>query len=242
MRTRTLGSTGLHISEVGFGGIPIIQLQTEAAVTVLRRAVDRGITFFDTAHVYVDSEEKMGRAFAGIRDRLVIASKTIQRKAKEAMADLELSLTRLGTDHLDLYQPHQVSQPEELDALLGPDGAMEALFRARDQGKIRHLGITSHNLAMARKLVATGLFATIQFPYNLVETEAAVDLFPEAKAAGMGHPGHETLCRRHDRRRRPGLALCAPHAGSAGLAGLRHHPAGGSGRGSFREGTRLDRG
>jgi len=186
MRLRELGTTGLRISVVGFGGIPIIRLPFDEAVAVLRHAVDQGITFFDTAHVYMDSEEKMGRAFAGIRDRLVIASKTQQRKAKEAMAELELTLTRLGTDHIDLYQPHQVSKPEELDALLGPDGAMEALFRAREQGKIRHIGITSHSLAMARKLVATGLFATIQFPYNIVETEAAQNLFPEATAAGMG--------------------------------------------------------
>lgn len=186
MQTRELGSTGMRISAIGFGGIPIIRLPFDEAVAVLHHAVERGITFFDTAHVYLDSEEKMGRAFAGMRDTLLIASKTQQRKAKEAMADLEMTLTRLRTDHIDLYQPHQVSKPEELDALLGPDGAMEALSRAKEQGKIRHIGITSHSLDMARKLVATGLFATIQFPYNMVETAAALDLFPEAKAAGMG--------------------------------------------------------
>jgi hypothetical protein len=186
MRTRTLGKTGLTVSAVGFGGIPIIRLTTAEAETVLRHAVDRGITFFDTANRYVDSEAKMGRAFAGIRDKVVIATKTGQRGAKEAMAELELSLMRLGTDHIDLYQPHQVSRPEELDLLLGPGGAMETLVRAREQGKIRHIGITSHNLEMARKLVASGLFATIQFPCNIIETEASLRLFPEAKARGMG--------------------------------------------------------
>lgn len=186
MRARQLGKTGLTVSAVGFGGIPIIRLTAEEAVAVLRHAVDRGITFFDTANRYVDSEEKMGRAFAGIRDKVVIATKTGQRGAREAMEELERSLARLGTDHLDLYQPHQVSRPEELDILLGPGGAMEAFVRAREQGKIRHIGITSHNLEMARKLVASGLFATIQFPYNIVETEAEKALFPEAKAAGMG--------------------------------------------------------
>jgi predicted aldo/keto reductase-like oxidoreductase len=181
-----LGKTGLGVSAVGFGGIPIIRLGMDEAVSVLRHAVARGITFFDTANRYMDSEEKMGRAFAGIRDKLIIATKTGQRKAGPAMEELELSLTRLGTDYIDLYQPHQVSHPEELDALLGPDGAMEALVKARDQGKIRHVGITSHSLEMARQLVATGLFSTIQFPHNLVETEAAQALFPEAKAAGLG--------------------------------------------------------
>ncbi len=186
MRTRELGTTGLIVSAVGFGGIPIIRLTFAEAEKVLRHAVDRGMTFFDTANRYVDSEEKMGRAFAGIRDKVVIATKTGQREAGPAMDELELSLKRLGTDHIDLYQPHQVSKPEELDVLLGPGGAMEALDKAKSQGKIRHIGITSHSLEMARRLVATGLFSTIQFPYNIVETEAAANLFPEAKAAGMG--------------------------------------------------------
>ena len=186
MRIKELGSTGLQVSAVGFGGIPIIRLNADEAITVLRHALDRGITFFDTANRYMDSEEKMGRAFAGRRDKVVIATKTGQRRADAAMEELERSLRRLGTDHIDLYQPHQVSHPEELDILLGPGGAMEALTRAREQGKILHIGITSHSLEMARKLVASRLFATIQFPYNLVETEAAADLFPEAKAAGMG--------------------------------------------------------
>jgi uncharacterized protein len=186
MRIVELGKTGLRVSAVGFGGIPIIRLGLDEAVSVLRYAVDQGITFFDTANRYLDSEEKMGRAFAGIRGKLVIATKTGQRRAAGAMEELERSLTRLGTDYIDLYQPHQVSHPEELDALLGPNGAMEALGKAKAQGKIRHIGITSHSLDMARKLVATGLFSTIQFPHNIVETEAAADLFPEAKAAGLG--------------------------------------------------------
>lgn len=186
MRTWELGTTGIMASAVGFGGIPIIRLGRDEAAALLRHAVDRGITFFDTANRYMDSEEKMGQAFAGMRDKVVIATKTGMRGAKEATSELELSLTRLKTDYIDLYQPHQVSNPDEFDTLLGPGGAMEALVKAREQGKIRHIGVTSHSLEMARKLVATSLFATIQFPYNIVETEAAVDLFPEARARGMG--------------------------------------------------------
>ena len=127
MRTMTLGTTGLRVSAVGFGGIPIIRLGLDEAVSVLRHAVDRGMTFFDTANRYMDSEEKMGRAFAGMRDKVVIATKTGQRGAAGAMEELELSLKRLGTDYIDLYQPHQVSHQEELDALLGPGGAMRVL-------------------------------------------------------------------------------------------------------------------
>ena len=186
MQTRPLGNTGLTTSAVGFGGIPIIRLDQAAAAALLRHAVDRGITFFDTANRYMDSEEKMGRAFAGIREQVLIATKTGMRGAREAMAELELSLTRLNTDYIDLYQPHQVSNPDEFETLMGPGGAMDALLKAREQGKIRHIGITSHSLDMARKLVGTGLFATIQFPCNIVETEAAENLFPEARAKGMG--------------------------------------------------------
>ncbi|WP_428558631.1 MAG: aldo/keto reductase [Solidesulfovibrio sp. DCME] len=186
MRLVPLGSTGIMVSAVGFGGIPIIRLDFDEAQTVLRHAVDRGITFFDTANRYVDSEEKMGRAFAGLRHKVVIATKTGQRTAKAAMEELELSLARLKTDSIDLYQPHQVSKPEEFEALFAPGGVMDALEAARDQGKIRHVGVTSHSLPMARKLVATGRFATVQFPYNIVETEAAEALFPEARAAGLG--------------------------------------------------------
>ena len=186
MRLVPLGKTGIQVSAVGFGGIPIIRLDFEEAAHVLRHAADKDITLFDTANRYADSEEKMGQAFTGMRDKVVIATKTGQRTAKAAMEELELSLTRLKTDYIDLYQPHQVSQPGELDALLAPGGAMEALAKAKAQGKIRSIGITSHSLEMARKLVATGLFATIQFPYNIVETEAAAHLFPEARAAGMG--------------------------------------------------------
>lgn len=186
MRTWELGTTGIIASAVGFGGIPIIRLDRDAAADLLRHALDRGIIFFDTANRYLDSEEKMGQAFAGVRDKVVIATKTGMRGAKEATSELELSLTRLKTDYIDLYQPHQVSTPEDFETLLGPGGAMEALVKAREQGKIRHIGVTSHSLEMARKLVATGLFATIQFPYNIVETEAAADLFPEARARGMG--------------------------------------------------------
>ena len=186
MQTIRLGQTGIETAPVGFGGIPIIRLGRDEAACLMRLALERGITFFDTANRYMDSEEKMGLAFEGIRDKVVIATKTGMRRAKEAMEELELSLTRLRTDYIDLYQPHQVSTPEDYETLFGPDGAMEALVKAREQGKIRHIGITSHSLDMARKLVATGLFATIQFPYNIVETEAAENLFPEARAKGMG--------------------------------------------------------
>jgi aryl-alcohol dehydrogenase-like predicted oxidoreductase len=186
MRQVILGKTGLKVSEVGFGAIPIIRLSFQEAILVLRRALTRGVTLFDTAHLYVDSEEKIGRALKGERHRVVLASKTIKRDQKGAREDLELSLRRLGTDYLDLYQLHQVSQEADWQALTGPDGALEAMARAREAGLIRHLGVTSHSLEMALKLVETDLFSTIQFPFNFVEEVAAEQLHPLAQARGLG--------------------------------------------------------
>ena len=120
MRYVKLGKTGLKISEVGFGGIPIIRLDIDTAVTVLRRAYERGITFYDTANLYRDSEEKIGRAFDGMRKKIVLATKTFQRDADKAMKQLENSLRMLKTDHIDLYQLHQVAQEKDLLAITAP--------------------------------------------------------------------------------------------------------------------------
>ncbi len=194
MRYRILGKTGLEVSEVGFGAIPIIRLSHDEAVRVLRRALDRGITLFDTAHLYVDSEEKIGQAFGGARSRVVLATKTIKRDSQGAQEDLELSLRRLRTDYLDLYQLHQVSQEADLETIIGPNGALEAVVRAQKKGHIRHLGVTSHSLEMAIKLVQTGWFNTIQFPFNFIETEAAEALHPLARERKLGVLAMKPFC------------------------------------------------
>jgi aryl-alcohol dehydrogenase-like predicted oxidoreductase len=141
MRYLTLGKTGLEISEVGFGAIPIIRLSMNEAVQVLRRAYDRGVTFYDTAHLYLDSEEKIGRAFAGLRHRIVLASKTIKRDGSGALDELELSLRHLQTDYLDLYQFHQLSQETDYQSLIAPGGALEAVRRAQEAGRVDTLGL-----------------------------------------------------------------------------------------------------
>jgi len=186
MRYFELGKTGLMISEVGFGGIPIIRIGTDEAVCVLRHALDRGITFYDTANAYRDSEEKIGRAFQGLRDRVVIATKSIRRDAVALMEQLDNSLEKLRTDYIDLYQLHQIAHEEEWQAVTAPGGALEAVVRAKESGKVRHIGVTSHSLKMAIKLVRTGIFSTIQFPFNLIETAACDELFPAARELGVG--------------------------------------------------------
>ncbi len=194
MRHRLLGKTGLEVSEVGFGCIPIIRLSRRTSIRVLRRAQERGITLFDTASVYLDSEEKFGRAFKGLRPQVVLATKSIKRDRLGLEGDLEQSLRLLKTDYLDLFQLHQVSQEADFQALSAPGGGLEGALRAKEAGKIRHLGITSHNLEMAKKLVETGLFSTVQFPFNFIETEAAVELHPLARKHKMGMLAMKPFC------------------------------------------------
>jgi len=180
------GSTDLIISELGFGCIPIIRLNKKNAVDVLRHAYDKGITFFDTANMYRDSEEKIGKAFEGKRDKVVIATKTLDRYADGAMKHLENSLRMLKTDYIDLYQLHQVAHEKDFNAVMAPDGAMETFLKAKEQGKIRYIGVSSHSLSMAIRLVETGLFDTIQFPFNFIEESAKDELHPAAIQKNMG--------------------------------------------------------
>jgi uncharacterized protein len=177
MQYRGLGKTGLQISEVGFGCIPIIRLDTDQAVRVLQYAFDKGVNFFDTANVYRDSEDKIGRAFRGVRDKVVLATKTMRRDAAGAAEHLETSLARMQTDYIDLYQLHQVAHDKEWEAITAPGGALEVVMKAKEQGKIRHVGVTSHNLTMAIKLMKTGIFETIMFPFNFIEDAAKDEMF-----------------------------------------------------------------
>jgi len=186
LREIPFGKTGLTVSEVGFGAIPIIRLDEDAAVNVLRRAYDLGITLYDTANAYRDSEKKIGRALGDVRDRVVLATKTTRRDAPGTVEHLENSLRMLRTDYIDLYQLHQIAQERDWEAVTGPGGAMEAVVRAREQGKIRFIGVTSHNLAMAIRLVKTGLFSSVQFPFNFIEEAAKDELHAAAREGGMG--------------------------------------------------------
>ena len=186
MRYIHFGKTGLAVSEVGFGGIPILRLSTDDAIRVVRHAYERGITFFDTAHAYRDSEQKMGLALQGIRDKVVIATKSMARDAAGISAQLANSLRQLQTDYIDIFQLHQVAQRPDWEKILAPGGALEALVQAKEQGKIRFISITSHSLPMAIELIESGHFASIQFPFSFIEDAAKADLHPQAQKRGLG--------------------------------------------------------
>ena len=180
------GKTGLTVSELGFGGIPVIRLKKDLAVDVLRRAYERGITLYDTANMYLDSEEKIGEAFGGMRDKVIIATKSLERQSAGISGHIEESLRRLKTDYIDLYQLHQVAREDDWKTIMAPGGAMEALIKARTEGKIRFIGVTSHSLDMAIKLVHADLFSSIQFPFNFIEMAAKDILFRIAREKNMG--------------------------------------------------------
>jgi predicted aldo/keto reductase-like oxidoreductase len=176
----------IRLGKVGFGGIPIQRLTEDEAVRVVQRCLDLGVTFIDTANGYTTSEERIGKAVAGRRKQVVIATKSGGKDKQTALEHLDLSLQRLNTDTIDLWQFHGVSTFEAYEQILGPGGAMEAAQEALEAGKVRHIGITSHSMDVALKAVPSGLFETIQFPFNVITNEPADELVPLAKKHDIG--------------------------------------------------------
>jgi len=183
--TRRLGKTDLQVTVVGFGGIPIQVVPEDVALATVRRAHDLGVNFFDTARGYTNSEERIGQALDG-RD-YYIATKSGNRKADGIYQDVERSLGNLRRRQIDLYQLHGVNDNDELEKVLAPGGAVEGLRRAREEGKIAHIGITGHR----RETLVTAVqmcddFATVQVPFNLVEDEILKSLVPVCADRDVG--------------------------------------------------------
>ena len=183
METVTLGRTGITVNKNGFGALPIQRIGTYEAVRLVRRAYDAGITFFDTARFYTDSEEKLGAAFDGMREKVILATKTAAANAEEFWEQLATSLHNLRTDYIDIYQFHNPAFcPKPGDGT----GLYEAMLTAKAQGKIRHIGITNHRLAVAEEAIASGLYETLQFPFCYLASEQDIALVEKCREAGMG--------------------------------------------------------
>ena len=183
MKTITLGKTGITTPQNAFGALPIQRVSKSEAVYLLHRALDGGMTFFDTARAYSDSEEKLGEAFSDRRDRLFLVSKTQAKTPEGFWNDLETSLRLLKTDHLDVYQFHCVRQ---CYAPGDGTGMYEAMLQAKEQGKILHIGITAHQIGVAEQIAASGLYETLQFPFSYLATQRDVDLVMACQKADMG--------------------------------------------------------
>ena len=166
----TLGKTGLKISRMGFGGIPIQRIDAQGTKKLMTVMAEKGINYIDSARGYTVSESFIGEGLEGIRDKFVLATKSMSR-TKEAMAkDIDISLENFRTDYIDLYQVHNPSV-EQLEQVIGADGALEALLEAKEAGKIGHIGLTAHSLEVFEKALEMDWVETIMFPYNIVERQ-----------------------------------------------------------------------
>lgn len=184
-----LGATGLDVSVVGFGGIPITRLGESDAAALVRQAVDGGINFIDTAWGYPGSEQRIGRAIADIdRASLVIATKDGSADGAMFTRHVEESLQRLGVAVVDLIQLHNVSDRDKWEAVEAPGGAYEAAVHLRDEGKVRHIGVTSHDVRLAAELIETGRFETLQLPLNFVADEG-LPVVARCRELGVGFIG-----------------------------------------------------
>ena len=179
----TLGRTGLTVNKSGFGALPIQRVSEEYAGMLLKKAFHAGITFFDTARSYSDSEKKIGLALSDVRGQIIIATKTPSTTVEGFWKDLETSLSLLRTDHIDIYQFHNPAFcPKPGDGT----GLYETMLTAREQGKIRFIGLTNHRLHVAEEAVRSGLYDTLQFPFCYLATEKELALVELCKKENVG--------------------------------------------------------
>ena len=183
MKNITLGSTGITVPQNAFGALPVQRVSKEMAVKLLRRAYEGGMRYFDTARAYSDSEEKLGAAFAGMRDQVFIATKTQAKTPEKFRADLEQSLELLQTDYIDVHQFHCVGQcyrPGD------GTGMYECMLEAKEAGKIRHIGVTAHKIQVAYDCVESGLYETMQFPFSYLSSDKELKLVDMCRERNMG--------------------------------------------------------
>ena len=195
MQHKTLGDTGLSVSCIGFGAIPIMDHDEDYSIRLVRRAIDLGINYFDTARAYKDTESKLGKAIKGHRNEVILATKTHVRSYKQACESIDESLRLLDVDMIDIYQLHGIDSQEEMDKVLSTDGAYRALAEAQKQGKIRFLGITSHEPSFLVKVLKQqqAHFDVILVRYSINNKEQEHELFGLAKKIGVGIALMKTL-------------------------------------------------
>lgn len=183
MRKITLGSTGITTVQNAFGVLPLQRTPVNEAVKILQKAYEGGITFYDTARAYSDSEEKIGLALSDVRENIFIATKTMAQNTEDMKKQLETSLKNLKTDYIDIYQFHCASH------CINPDdksGMYELMEDFKRQGMIRHIGITAHKIGVAEDCIASGLYETLQFPFSYLSSDREIQLSEKCKAHNMG--------------------------------------------------------
>ncbi|MGD9568177.1 MAG: aldo/keto reductase [Sedimentibacter sp.] len=186
MRKVFLGSTGMEVSVIGFGGIPIQRVNQEEATKIIIEAKNRGINFIDTAQGYTVSEQYIGNALkeAG-RENFYIATKAMSYDYESMKSSIDKALKTMMLDYIDLFQVHNVSRQELLDTTLSENGALKALVEAKEKGLIKHIGITGHIREILMQAIERDEFETVQFPFNPVESQGE-ELFQKALKKGLG--------------------------------------------------------
>lgn len=187
MKYKTFGRSGVRVSQIAFGGIPIMRRTVKDAEAIVRGVLDMGINFLDTAHGYGDSEEKIGGAIKEYpRDKIIIASKAPAKDKEGFLAQLDESLKRLGTDYIDFFQHHNISNKEGLEQVMGPGGAFEGMEEAVKAGKVRFPAFSSHSVDIAVEILKMEKFYATQIPFNFVDNDAEKELIPFAEKMGVG--------------------------------------------------------
>ena len=184
MEYKVLGKTGLKVSRMGFGGIPIQRIDAAGTKPLIRQLLEAGVNYIDTARGYTVSEGYLGEALEGIRDQFILATKSMSRSKEAMAADIETSLGNLRTNYIDLYQVHNPNMAQ-LQEVMAPGGALEALVEAREAGKIGHIGITAHSAETFKIALDLPWVETIMFPYNIVETQGE-ELIAECARRNIG--------------------------------------------------------
>ncbi|MDR2543085.1 MAG: aldo/keto reductase [Treponema sp.] len=190
MQKTIFGKTGLLVSRTGFGCIPIQRISFDESTALLRHAYENGVTLFDTANSYTTSEERIGIALSHVRDKIVICTKSSAFPPDKLMANIENSLRMLKTDYIDVFQVHNppiVPRP-------GEDGIYECLLLAKEQGKIRHIGISSHSKDRAREAVISGLYDTLQYPLSYLSIKEELDLIDTCREHNVGLLAMKGMC------------------------------------------------
>lgn len=185
-----LGKTEIRTPQNAFGALPIQRISDDDAVKILRRAFEGGMTYFDTARAYSDSEHKLGLAFEGMRDKIFIATKTGAQNAEGFWKDLETTLRELKTDHVDVYQFHN---PAFCPRPGDDSGLYDAIVKAKDQGKVLHIGITNHRLSVAKEAIESGLYELLQFPFSYLSGQKELEIVNMCKDADVGFVAMKSL-------------------------------------------------
>ncbi|MFQ9515095.1 MAG: aldo/keto reductase [Eubacterium sp.] len=178
-----LGSTGINVNKNGFGALPVQRVGMDEACKILRKAYDNGIDYFDTARFYSDSEKKIGEALSDVRNQIYIATKTMSTDVEEMKRQLDTSLTDMKTDYIDVYQFHNPSFCPKPD---DGTGLYEYMLSLKEQGIVKHIGFTNHRIQVAEEAVESGLYETLQFPFNCLSNERELKLAQTCKERNVG--------------------------------------------------------